>query len=93
MSATSSAALLAASAHDGGGVFNVGSGDETTVLSLHEACAAAAGVAAKPSFEPARLGDLRRSALDVSRARDELGFAAATTLADGLAATWAWASA
>ena len=84
-------ALLAAAAHEGGGVFNVGSGTELTVLALHQACAEAAGVTAEPAFEPARLGDLRRSALDVSLARAELGFTAATPLADGLAATWAWA--
>ena len=84
-------ALLAASAHEGGGVFNVGSGTELTVLALHQACAEAAGVTAEPAFEPPRLGDLRRSALDVSLARAELGFTARTPLADGLAATWAWA--
>ncbi len=69
-------ALLAAAEHDGG-IFNVGSGVETSVLDLYEACAEAAGMAAEPAFEPARLGDLRRSALDVSRAADELGFRAA----------------
>lgn len=85
------AALLAAAAHDGG-VFNVGSGVETSVLELYEACAKAAGVAAEPTFEPARLGDLRRSALDVSRAAEELGFRAGTPLADGIARTLAWAT-
>ncbi len=85
-------ALLAAAGHDGG-VFNVGSGVETSVLMLYSACAEAAGVAAEPVFEPARLGDLRRSALDVSRAAAELGFRAGTSLADGIAQTWAWAAA
>jgi UDP-glucose 4-epimerase len=83
------AALLAAAGHEGG-VFNVGSGRPTTVLALHEACARAAGAAAGPAFEPARLGDLRRSALDVSRAAGELGFRAQTSLDDGIARTWAW---
>ncbi len=85
-------ALLAAAGHDGG-VFNVGSGVETSVLMLYSACAEAAGVAAEPVFEPARLGDLRRSALDVSRAAAELGFRAGTSLAAGIAQTWAWAAA
>ncbi len=84
--------LIAASGHDGG-VFNVGSGVGTTVLALHEACAAAAGKNVEPEFEPARLGDLRHSSLDVSAAERELGFRARTTLADGLARTWAWSSA
>ncbi len=84
-------ALLAAAEHDGG-IFNVGSGVETSVLELYAACAEAASVAAEPVFEPARLGDLRRSALDVSRAADELGFRASIPLAEGIARTFAWAT-
>jgi len=82
-------ALLAAAGHDGG-VFNVGTGDETTVLELHRRCAEVAGVAAEPRFEPARLGDARRSVLDVSRAARELGWSARTALPDGLRRTWEW---
>jgi UDP-glucose 4-epimerase len=81
--------LLAAAGHDGG-TFNIGTGIETTVLDLHRACAEVAGVTPDPRLEPARLGDLRRSALDVSLATSELGFRAKTSLADGLARTWAW---
>ena len=83
------AALLAAAGHDGG-VFNVGTGEETTVLGLHRACAEVAGREAEPRLEPARLGDVRRSVLDVSLAAAELGFRAQTGLAEGLARTWAW---
>ena len=50
---------------------------------------AAAGVPSEPAFEAARLGDLRRSALDVSRAATELGFRAQMSLDDGIARTWA----
>lgn len=82
-------ALLAAAGHDGG-IFNVGTGRETTVLALHEACAGVAGSAAKPRLETARLGDVRRSVLDVTRAAAELGWRARTPLPDGLARTWAW---
>ena len=82
-------ALITAAGHEGG-VFNVGTGIPMTVLELHRACAEAAGVDAEPAFEPPRLGDLRRSELDVSRAADELGFRARTPLAEGLARTWAW---
>jgi UDP-glucose 4-epimerase len=82
-------ALIAASQHEGG-VFNVGSGVGTTVLALHQACAAAAGVDAEPAFEAPRLGDLRHSSLDVSLAERELGFRARVALADGLGRTWAW---
>jgi UDP-glucose 4-epimerase len=85
-------ALLAA-VGNAGGVFNIGTGEETTVLGLHDACAAVAGRSDEPRFEPARLGDVRRSVLDVSRAARELGWSPRTTLAEGLAQTWAWVAA
>jgi len=83
------AALLATVGHDGG-VFNVGTGEETTVLALHRACAELAGDSAQPRFEAARLGEVRHSVLDVSHIARELGWSARTSLAEGLAATWAW---
>jgi UDP-glucose 4-epimerase len=83
------AALLAAAAHDGG-VFNVGTGTATTVLDLHRACAEVACVAAGPRFEPARLGDARRSVLDASLAARELGWRPALGLDAGLRLTWHW---
>jgi UDP-glucose 4-epimerase len=82
-------ALIVAAGHDGG-IFNVGTGTETTVLELHRTCAAVAGLDAEPRFEPARLGDARRSVLDVSRAAAELGWRARTPLEDGLRRTWDW---
>jgi dTDP-glucose 4,6-dehydratase/UDP-glucose 4-epimerase len=54
------------------------------VLELHRLCAEVTGSTAEPRFEPARLGDARRSVLDVSRAAAELGWRPATPLADGL---------
>ena len=86
------AALLAAAGHDGG-VFNVGSGVGTTVLDLHRGCAEVAGSSAEPAFEDARLGDVRRSILDVSHTERELGWRAADSLADGLQHTWSWMTA
>jgi UDP-glucose 4-epimerase len=38
-------------------------------------------------FAEARLGEIERSCLDVSRARDELGWEAKTSLSDGMRAT------
>jgi UDP-glucose 4-epimerase len=80
-------ALVTASEHEGG-VFNIGTGVETTVLDLHRVCAAVAGVEAEPRFEEARLGDVRRSVLDVSLAERELGWRPEVTLEDGLRRTW-----
>jgi len=80
-------ALLAAANNDGG-VFNVGTGVETTVLDLNRACADVAGAGAGPRFEDARLGDVRRSVLDVSLAERELGWRPEIGLEDGLRLTW-----
>jgi UDP-glucose 4-epimerase len=76
-------ALLAAAGRDGG-TFNIGTGQETTVLELHRLCAEVTGSKAEPRLEPARPGDARRSVLDISRAAAELGWRPATPLAEGL---------
>jgi UDP-glucose 4-epimerase len=81
------AATLAGSGH-GGGVFNVGTGRETSVVELAEACARVSGVELEPVFAPPRLGELQRSVLDPSLAERALGFRAATDLDAGLAETW-----
>jgi UDP-glucose 4-epimerase len=79
--------LLAATGRNGG-VFNVGTGVETSVAELHALCAGAVGVAVEPAHEAARPGDARRSVLDQEHAAAELGWRAAIALADGIAATF-----
>jgi UDP-glucose 4-epimerase len=81
-------AALAALAHDGG-VFNVGTGLETSVLELYAAIRETSGVDRDAEHVDARLGELQRSVLDVSLAARELGWRPRLTLAEGLAATWA----
>ena len=73
-----------------GGPYNVGSGNDTTIGDLHAACASVAGSDARPRLADARLGDVHRSALDVSLIEHELGWRAEVPLADGLGRTWAW---
>ncbi len=80
------ATLAAAGAH--GGVFNVGTGRETSVLELADACMRVSGIELEPVFEEARLGELQRSVLDTGRAAETLGVRAETSLDEGLAATW-----
>jgi len=84
-------AMLLALAQDGG-VYNIGTGAETSVLGLYDAVRAAAGIEREATFAPARLGELQRSVLDVSLATRELGWRPEHSLADGLADTWAWIS-
>ena len=81
-------AVLAALAHNGG-IFNVGTGVETSVLELYAAIREASGVDRDAEHGEARLGELQRSVLDVSLAARELGWRPQQTLAEGLAATWA----
>ena len=81
-------ALFAAAERDGG-IFNVGTGVDTTVNALHEQCRRVAGSNAAPRHDAPRAGDARRSVLDVSLAARELGWQAESSLDDGLRATWA----
>lgn len=87
------AAGNAAPAHD---EYNVGTGTEVSVVELAAAVASAAGVdpvTFAPEFAPARAGEVRRSCLDVTRARDDLALPPATPLAPGLLRTLAWVAA
>jgi UDP-glucose 4-epimerase len=81
-------ALLAAPGRTGE-TYNVGTGVETSVTRLHELCREAAGIDALPTYGPPRLGDARRSVLDVSLAAQSLGWRPQVGLAEGLRRTWA----
>jgi UDP-glucose 4-epimerase len=76
-----------------GGVFNVGTGAETSVADLYEHCRRVAGSALDAVEAPARLGELQRSVLDVSLARRELGWRPEVSLEEGLRLTWEWITA
>jgi UDP-glucose 4-epimerase len=80
-------ASLAAAGH-AGGVFNVGTSLETSVVELYELCRGVAGSTLEAIEAPARLGELQRSVLDVSLAERELGWRPEVTLEDGLRLTW-----
>jgi UDP-glucose 4-epimerase len=84
-------ATLAAVGHDGG-VFNVGTGRETSVLELYERIARVAESDQKAELAPPRLGELQRSFLDPTLAERELGWRAEHELDAGLGRTWEWIS-
>ena len=82
-------ALLSAGEATAGGVVNIGTETETTVLELLRVLSAHHGPGApEPRFEPARTGEIDRSCLDVTLARDVLGWRASTPIADGLRQTY-----
>jgi UDP-glucose 4-epimerase len=79
------AANLAAAQHpDATGAYNVGRGEETSVLALADML----GVTVE--HRPERTGEVRRSALDPARARRELGWEAGVGMAEGLERTLRW---
>jgi UDP-glucose 4-epimerase len=86
-------AMLAAHERDAGGVYNVGTGVETSVLELYEAIQRASGIERGAEHAPARLGELQRSVLDASLAERELGWRPEVDLGAGLAETWSWVTA
>lgn len=79
--------LLAAEA-DVTGPINIAGGVETSVLdlvaALHEVGAAHGLALAEPEFLPGRPGEVSRSQLDISRARQRLGWEPTVGLRDGL---------
>jgi len=76
-----------------GGVFNVGTGGETSVNDLYEAVRRVAGVDLPAQYAPPRPGELSRSVLDIGLARRELRWQPEYDLERGLAETWAWIAA
>jgi UDP-glucose 4-epimerase len=69
---------------------NIGTGQETSVLALYELIQKLMPSKISPKFLPKRVGEITRSALDVTRARETLGWQAQTSLTQGLQATLDW---
>ena len=79
--------VRAAGPKGGGQRFNVGTGLETSDRQLHSAVAKAAGAPDDPEFVPDRLGDLKRSCLDVRLAEMILGWRPTVKLDEGIRRT------
>jgi UDP-glucose 4-epimerase len=75
------------------GEYNIGTGRESSVLDLIEALSPHAEHSFEPAFADARAGEIERSCLDVTRARQELGWSSQVELAEGLGHTVRWAQA
>jgi len=70
------------------GVYNVGTGVETSVNELCAACGRAANIKITADRAPERAGEILRSVVDPSLAARDLGWKAETPLETGLAETW-----
>jgi UDP-glucose 4-epimerase len=80
------AALLTATGT--AGVFNVATGVETDVMAIWRGLCATAGVEIEPELADLRPGELQHSCLDISHARDELGWTPKVGIEEGLAMTY-----
>lgn len=69
------------------GVYNVATGESVTINELIDTLKTIIGTNVSPTHEDPRPGDIRHSSASVSKAADELGFCADTSLEDGLTET------
>jgi UDP-glucose 4-epimerase len=83
-------AFLAASRTEIPGVWNIGTGRETSVLELIEVVGKAASRGISPDFAAARPGEVLRSALVADRARSDLGWTPRTDLTVGVGEVYRW---
>lgn len=82
--------LIALENHHARGAYNIGTGNETTVNVLAKHIADAAGYKGPINHGPGKPGEQKRSVLDATRAKRELGWQAEGTLASGLKTTVEW---
>ena len=69
------------------GIFNIGTGRETDILTVYLELQEILGSSHGPVHGPAKPGEQRRSALDSTRARELLGWKPGVSLSEGLART------
>ena len=75
-----------------GSVFNVGGGDEASMLEAIALLQQVSGRELAVNHVDAAKGDVARTKADVTRIREALGWEPRTSLEQGLARMWAWAS-
>lgn len=83
-------ANLAALSHPSGGTFNVGTGQETSVVDLFNLLRTEAHASVEAVYGPTKPGEQQRSILDFSQAQATLGWAPTVSLQHGLRQTLDW---
>ena len=69
------------------GLFNIGTGIQTSLNNLAKMIMDAAEISVDMKYEPAREGDVRHSVADISKAKSELGYKPEWELTDGIKET------
>jgi UDP-glucose 4-epimerase len=75
------------------GVYNIGTGKQTSVEEVHRLISALLSGSSRPSYGAARTGELQAIALDSTRADTELGWKPAIDLDEGITRTVRWLNA
>ena len=75
-----------------GATYNVGGGEEATLREAIDVLERVSQRRARVRQGERARGDARRTAADITRIRDELGWSPRTPLEDGLRAQWSWAT-
>ncbi|MCP9472604.1 MAG: NAD-dependent epimerase/dehydratase family protein [Nitrospira sp.] len=83
-------ANLAVMSQEAQGVYNVGTGVETSINELFRMLAGLTGSPCKEVHGPAKVGEQIRSVIDSSRLKQEVGWEPETSLAEGLEKTVAY---
>jgi UDP-glucuronate 4-epimerase len=86
------ATVLAMERGHAGATYNVGGGEEVTMLEAIETLGRIAGRRLELVRADRREGDARRTAADTTRIRADLGWQPTTSFAEGLEAQWRWAA-
>ena len=73
-----------------GKVFNVATGQRTTLLDAYEEIKRVVGYTGSVNFEPERTGDIQHSLADVSLARKTFGYDVSANFRYGLERTIEW---
>ena len=76
-----------------GATYNVGGGEEATMLEAIAVLEHVSGRALQTRHRETAKGDMARTKADISRIGAELGWLPRTSLRDGLAAMWSWTAA
>ncbi len=82
--------VLATEKYDSPDPVNIGAGREITIKDLTELVAKLSGFSGKIAWDPTKPDGQPRRCLDTSRAKERFGFAAKTTLEEGLKKTIEW---
>lgn len=73
-----------------GEMFNVGYGEATSILDLFKMLKKAVNSSLEPNFVAPRVGDVKDSLADISKANKLLGYAPKVSINEGLAETISW---